>query len=385
LPTCLRKPSSDCETNAGRRADDDAGTGARTHWAKKRRVPGRDCNRGNDGWSTHLPEAGSAPIIETMRTAVLGIILSLTAIGSMELATQAKAPAVPRTPKRLFVDCVVASVNDSSILQSKLFKASSGQIKGQLLQGQRLSLEQIRGMTIRELRKLVTDHQMAQSARSFGNFPADRFDAILKSELDRDQQDRVRELGTEKLTMLAKQFAIYERLRKQSNLYLTPRMLRDTYKEFQSEFVKEAVADTAILICTGPNAEANAKAAVEFWRSGDWTARAVADKCSGVSPGLTLPARTLGRQLKLFGMAGPVGNVSDPIQGAGGSYKVAKIMKWQAASDGRFEDPEVQALVRTIATRKVHLEFELQAEQRARDRTKVWVYENGLRIELPSR
>lgn len=344
-----------------------------------------------------------------MRTAVLGIILSLTAIGSVELAAQAKAPAVPRTPKRLFVDCVVASVNDSSILQSKLFRASSGQIKGQLFQGKRLSLDQIRGMTIRELRKLVTDHQMAQSARSFGNFPADRFDAILKSELDRDQQDRVRELGTEfavsedlarrgetwqthrkelrteKLTMLAKQFAIYERLRKQSNLYLTPRMLRDTYKEFQSEFVKEAVADTAILICTGPNAEANAKAAVEFWRSGDWTAREVADKCSGVSPGLTLPARTLGRQLKVFGMAGPVGNVSDPIQGAGGSYKVAKIMKWQAASDGRFEDPEVQALVRTIATRKVHLEFELQAQQRARDRTKVWVYENGARIELPTR
>jgi hypothetical protein len=58
-------------------------------------------------------------------------------------------------------------------------------------------------------------------------------------------------------------------------------------------------------------------------------------------------------------------------------------MKWQAASDGRFEDPEVQALVRRIATRKVHLEFELQAQQRARDRTNVWVYENGRRTEFP--
>jgi hypothetical protein len=58
-------------------------------------------------------------------------------------------------------------------------------------------------------------------------------------------------------------------------------------------------------------------------------------------------------------------------------------MKWQAASDGRFEDPEVQALVRRIATRKVQLEFELQAQQRARDRTNVWVYENGRRTEFP--
>ena len=344
-----------------------------------------------------------------MRTAVLSIFLSLTALGSTPVAAQKAVPARAAPPKRLFVDSVVASVNDSSILQSKLFKASSGQIQGQLAQGNRLNFEQVRGLTIRELRKLVTDHQMAQSARSFGNFPPDRFDAILKSELDRDQQDRVRELGTEfavseelarngetwqtyreelrttKLTMLAKQFAIYERLRKQSNLYLTPRMLRDTYQEYRQEFVKEAIADTAVLICVGPNAEANATYAAEFWRSGDWTAREVAEKCKGVSPGLTLPARTLGPQLKAFGMAGPVGKVSDPIRGTRGAFKVAKVMKWQAASDGRFEDPEVQALVRTIATRKVHLEFELQAQQRAHDRTKVWVYENGRRLELPPR
>ncbi len=356
-----------------------------------------------------------------MRTAVLGIVLGLTVLGSAELSAQALAPVRPtatrptttgptatgpKAPKRLFVDSVVASVNDSSILQSKLFKASSGEIQGQLAQGKRLSLDQIRNLTILRLRELVKDHQMAQSARSFGNFPTDRFDAILKSELDRDQQDRVRELGTEfavseelarngetwqthrqelrteKLTMLAKQFAIYERMRKQSNLYLTPRMLRATYKEYQSEFVKEAIADTAILICMGPDAEVNAKAAADFWRTGDWTAREVADKCTGVNAGVPLPARTLGGPLRAFGMAGPLGNVSEPVRAPGGSYKVAKIMKWQAASDGRFEDPEVQALVRTIATQKVLREFELQAQQRAHDRTTVHVYKNGQRTEL---
>jgi hypothetical protein len=342
-----------------------------------------------------------------MRTAVLGIFLSLTALGSAPALAQAITPAKPNAPRRLFVDSVVASVNDSSILQSKLFKASSGQVQGQLAQGNRLTLDQIRNLTVRELRKLVTDHQMAQSARSFGNFSPDRFDAILKSELDRDQQDRVRELGTEfavseelarngetwqthrnelrtaKLTMLAESFAIHERLRKQSNLYLTPRMLRETYKEFRSEFVKEAIADTAMVVCTGPSAESNAKEASKLWQTGDWTAREVAEKFPGVFAGVPMPARTLGTQLKAFGMAGPVGKVSEPIRGPGGTFKVAKSMKWQAASDGRFEDPEVQALVRRIATRKVHLEFELQAQQRARDRTNVWVYENGRRTEFP--
>lgn len=347
--------------------------------------------------------------MSTMRTAVVNLLLGVTILGATPVLAQAKVPAGPRTPKRLFVDSVVASVNDSSILQSKLFRASSGQIQGQLMQGKRLSYDDVRRLTVRELRKLVSDHQMAQSARSFGNFPPERFDAILKSELDRDQQDRVRELGTEfavseelarkgetwqthrqelrteKLTMLAKQFAIYERLRKQSNLYLTPRMLRETYEEFRHEFVREAVAETVFVICTGPSAQANAKEVIKLWSSGDWSAREIAEKVPNVTPGLQMPARTLSEPLKSFGMAGPLGNVSEPIPGPGGSFKVAKIMKWQAASDGRFEDPEVQAMVRTIASRKVHLEFEMQAQQRARDRTKVWIYQNGRAQEFDIR
>ena len=78
-----------------------------------------------------------------MRTAVLGILLSLTALGSAPAVAQAITPAKPNAPKRLFVDSIVASVNDSSILQSKLFKASSGQIQGQLAQGKQLTLDQI--------------------------------------------------------------------------------------------------------------------------------------------------------------------------------------------------------------------------------------------------
>ena len=349
-----------------------------------------------------------------MRTAVLGVLLGMAAFcGAPLLAQQSpqkNSPAKsPKLPKRLFVDSIVASINDSSILQSKLFTTSRGAIRGAEAGGQKLSLEQIRGQTIRDLRDLIGDYQMAQSARSFGNFPPDRFDMILKSELDRDQQDRVRDLGTnlafseelartgqtwqtyadslriEKLKMLADQFAIFERLRKQSNLYLTPRMLRETYEQFRTQFVREVAADVAIVMFRGPNAVEDAVAAAEHWRTGDWTAREVAQKFPGSTPLLRLPAKSLDGDLKKFALDGPSGNISAPIPGGNGMFRIAKVMRYTPASNGRFENPEVQARVREIASRKVLFEFRMQALKRAQDRTEVWIYENGRRVSLPMR
>lgn len=355
----------------------------------------------------------------SMRTVVVGLLLSVTLATGPMLAQGLEPAAAPQgrgeqkratSSERLFVDSIVASVNDSSILQSKLFQAAAGEIAGRELEGGRMSLDQIKALTIAELRNLVSDYQMAQSARSFGNFPPDRFDAILNSELDRDQQDRVREVGTpiafseelrrtgqtwqtyrdnlriEKLTSLAKSFAIYERLNKQANLYLTPRMLRETYQEVRSKFVREASAQIDFIVFQGADARAKAEAAVEHWRTYNWTAREVAQKFSpGATPGITLQARSLPPELRAFALAGPTGKVTDPIREANGSYKVAKIVEHITARDGHFEDPEVQAEVREIARRKVILEFGQQAQQRARDRTKVWVYIKGQTQQLPMR
>jgi hypothetical protein len=314
------------------------------------------------------------------------------------------------TAKRLFVDSIVASVNDSSILQSKLFQASEGDINGREAEGGRMSLDQIQSLTISSLRSLVSDYEMAQSARSFGNFPPERFDAILNSELERDKQDRVRELGTdfavseelartgetwqtrresmriEKLTRLAKEFAIHQRLNKQSNLYLTPRMLRETYQRNRSLFVRDAAANVAIIEFYGANAEQNATAAVQHWRTYNWTAAEIAAKFGPeATAGLTLPARSLDRSLKTWALAGPANQVSDPISIGRGNFKIAKIMEHITASDGQFEDPLVQAVVRRMARDKVLREFTEQAQQRARNRSMVWVYENGNRRELPMR
>jgi len=310
-------------------------------------------------------------------------------------------------PKRLFVDSVVASVNDSSILQSKLFQASLGPIAGAEAEGRKLTLNDVRDLTVNELRRMVGSYQMAQSARSFGQFPPDQFDMILKSELERDKQDRVRDLGTEfafseelartgqtwqtyeddlrieKLTMLAEQFAIYERLRKQSNLYLTPRMLRETYEEFRSQFEHPVSADVAQLVFRDPEAEKNALDASEHWRTNNWTAREVAARYPNAKPLFSLPAATLGPELRAFGLAGPKGRVSELIQNPDGTIRIAKILRHTPASGGRFEDPEVQEQVRLFARKKLHFEFRGQALRRARERTRVWVYQNGRRVHLP--
>lgn len=316
-------------------------------------------------------------------------------------------PNIPAGPKRYFVDSVVASVNDSSILQSKLFQASLGPIAGAEAEGRKLSLNDMRNVTINELRRMVGSYQMAQSARSFGHFPPDQFDMILRNELERDKQDRVRDLGTEfafseelartgqtwqtyeddlrieKLTMLAEQFAIYERLRKQSNLYLTPRMLRETYQEFRSQFEHPVSADVAQLVFTGPEAEKNALAATEHWRAYNWTATEVAAKYPNAKPLFSLPASSLGTALKAFGLAGPKGHVSALIRGPNGTIRIAKILRHTPASGGRFEDRLVQEQVRLFAKKKLHFEFRGQALKRAQDRTRVWVYQNGRRVKLP--
>ena len=58
-----------------------------------------------------------------------------------------------------------------------------------------MSLNEVFGMAMRDLRSLVNNYQMAQAARSFGNIPPDRFNMILESELERDKEDRRRDLG----------------------------------------------------------------------------------------------------------------------------------------------------------------------------------------------
>lgn len=359
----------------------------------------------------------ATPVRLQLQGTLRGVAIAAAALLAASIGSQLSAQAKPRgaqspgieLPKRLFLDSVVASVNDSAILQSKLFQTSMGTINGEIASGRNLSFNDVRSITVRDLRALVSDFQMALSARSFGNFPPDRFEMILRGEIEREKQARVDDLGTsiavseelarqgqtwqtysdglkiEKLQMLAKEFAIHARLRKQSNLHLTPRMLRETFAEMKGQLAKELAAMVAMVAFSGPEAAKNAAEAAKFWRTGDWDAGEVAERFPNAIKLLNLPARTLPPELKAFGLAGPIGNVSEPIPAGGGLIRVAKIMQFTKAYTPSFEDPEVQAKVRETAAMKVFYEFRKHAHERARDRTEVWIYEKGRRKQFQMR
>ena len=352
-----------------------------------------------------------------MHQAVLRFVLvAAGALAAAPLLAQAGAPRpagpqrsqrTPQLPKRLFVDSVVASVNDSAILQSRLFATTSGSILGAEAQaGRALSLNEISQMTLRDLRVLVSDYQMAQAARSFGNVPPERFDMILDMAIEDDKEQRMRDLGgygelsaelertgqtwrtyadgqrIEKLQGIAEQLAIYERLRKSSNLFLTPRMLRQTYAENRDLFVGPAKAQVAMVTFRGPQARAQAQEASDLWADKILTAREVSDRYPGAVPLLAMRAKSLQPRLREFALAGPVGNVSQPIPRSNGLVDVVKVTQFAPARDGKFEDPEVQVALRRIATDQVLREFRGQALQRAGQRTEVWVYRDGQRMRM---
>lgn len=334
-----------------------------------------------------------------MVRAVIGVLVC--SVGALV----AQRRGAPPPPKRLFVDSVVASVNDSAILQSRLFATVSGSVLGAEAQsGQPLAPQQIEMMMQRDLLAMISDYEMAQAARSFGDLPADRFDMILESQLEQDMEDRRRDLGgygelsaelertgqtrrtyangrrIEKLQLLAEQFSIYERLRKQKNLYLTPRMLRETYAQYRDQFIREAMAMVSMVTFRGPDAVAQAQQASELWADQVLTAREVAKKYPGSTPLLSMRAKSLQPRLRTFALQGPLGNVSEPIPRGNGLVDVVKVMQFVPARDGKFEDPEVQAELRQIANQKVLQEFRAQALGRARQRTEVWIYQNGRRV-----
>ena len=139
-----------------------------THEINRRREEGLGLQSSTSGESSHLLDRLCASIIIVMRTVLLGFLLGFLALNNGlvaiaestpatgSLATpqkQAKNTASARSDGRssaskvLFIDSVVASVNDSSILQSKLFKASLGEIQGAIAEGRNPTLNQIRGQT----------------------------------------------------------------------------------------------------------------------------------------------------------------------------------------------------------------------------------------------
>jgi len=310
------------------------------------------------------------------------------------MPAQGDAPAPPPRPIR--IDKVVATVNDSAIMWSALRTNTFGKLR--LLEARygRVRPEDIERVSREELEDLIDLHTMAQAAKTFGVYTPDQIETFFRRDLERDEQEQIRDFGShqawnqalqnagrtwqtyvseqrvDKLAKYAEEFSVDMRLQRQSNLFLTPRMLRETYEREQGRFVRPAEAIVALVVFAGPDAASQAETAAAAWRQEDVSSRELAARYPGaLATDNVIASRLQLPELAEWALAGPQGNVSAPI-GSGGKVQVAKVMSYLPARNGRFEDLDVQDELRLMCHRGVVEEFRKQALERARQRTEVW-------------
>ena len=319
------------------------------------------------------------------------------------LSAQEPQPQKPAAG-HVLVDTVVATVNDASIMLSELRTRAVGKVNNAERQiGRRLTEAEIGVLFQDELKPLIDKHAMAQAAKTFGIATPEQVEQYFRDEMKLEEADQVRDLGThqefsrelqrqgltwptyyreqrvEKMYRLAIEFAVSMRMQKQSNLFLTPSMLRKTWREHVGLFVHGAAANILVITFTGPDARGHAEQAAGLWEKANMTPAellAAIPLCkANVIPFANLADQSREShppQLVDFALAGPEGRVSQPMA-LGDGIVVAKVIAHRPARNGKFEDAQVQGELRVFAENKVRAEFLGQALRRALDRTEYWV------------
>lgn len=349
-----------------------------------------------------LPLPPRGRIILPMRAVSWCFLVGL-ALALQPAASQDPTAKADPSPQRMLVDTVVATVNDSTILQSELFTSAQGTIRTTLQRFGPLSPRDLNVLINRELDALIDRRCMAQAAKTLGPLTPEQVDQVVRAELERSKQEQVRDLGSlialsqelerqgrtwqtaereqkiETLYDLADELSVRRRLQKQQNLYLTPRMLRETYNANKHLFVHPARAQVGLVLFRGATAGADAEAAAKLWQEQALTSRELAERFPGATALDNMLARSLRPELAEFARQGPAGAVSRPFA-HDGMVELAKVLEFVPARDGRFEDPAVQEDVRNLCHQRVVAEFRAQAMERARQRTEVWRYRDGRRL-----
>jgi hypothetical protein len=333
-----------------------------------------------------LPRAARARIIAVMRGTVL--------ICCVATLLPAQDPPAPKGPVR--VDAVIATVNDGAITLSELRNVAEGFIRRKSAQ-RPLSAAEIETIYLQQLRLLIDKHRLAQAVKSFGVFTPEQIEMIFQRELTRQEQEQLRDFGSYRaianelkrqgqtwgtaqsekrvdiMSRFATDIAVAMRLQKQSNLYLTPRMLRETYERERHFFVHGTMARVSIVVFLDNGARAKAEKAAAEWREQEIDASQLAARYGAIALS-EKEADELAPELaaiKTFALAGPVGNISPPFE-ADGAVRIAKITAYVAERNGRFEDPAVQDELRARCGETVRDEFMNEALKRAGMRTEVW-------------
>jgi hypothetical protein len=339
-----------------------------------------------------LSRTCDARIIAAMR-ALLPVVLCSTLLLAQERAPQP-------TNRPLMVDGVIATVNDSAILLSSVRTQAASRLRELTARFGQLTSQQIEFETQRALDTEVERHSLAHAAKSIGKFTPEQIDQIVQSELERDQQEQIRDVGSinaysrelkrlgrdwptyeneqriDKLYELAEELGVRQRLARQTNLYVTPRMLRETYTANRGMFVHAAEATVVQVRCTGPSARETATEASTVWRLQPMTPRQLADKFAdqgAIALGEVSAAELAEAMasIRAFALAGPTGAVSPPFQ-IGDAWHVARVAAFRPARNATFEDSGTQDELRSLCQRKVIEEFRAQYLERAKQRTEVW-------------
>ncbi|MGB3967455.1 MAG: hypothetical protein WBO45_12070, partial [Planctomycetota bacterium] len=196
------------------------------------------------------------------------LVVVAVVFGAAMPRAQGRTEAGPGRSPGLFVDGVMASVNDSAIMVSSVRVLGASRVRELRQRGVELSSSDYDLIYREYLDREINRHRMAQAAKSLGTLPPEQIDDIVKDELARDQAEQVRAVGTyngysrelkrqgldwptraneqriDKLKELADAIAVAQRLSDKHNLFLTPGMLRQTWADpaHRARFQHEALA-----------------------------------------------------------------------------------------------------------------------------------------------
>jgi hypothetical protein len=175
--------------------------------------------------------------------------------------------------------------------------------------------------------------------------------------------------------------AVGARLQNQLNLFITPRMMREAWRQSQASLAS-TMAIVAVVGFSGRDDKTRALAeeAARVWRAEQIPAPELAarfrDRVATSQMTVALassnPPRDLPKELVDFGLAGPLGTVSEPFA-AETSFQVWKVTDYSGGQQKSFDDPETQVQLRRLLEARVVDKLRDDALRRCMARTQPWV------------
>jgi hypothetical protein len=342
----------------------------------------------------------------------LPVALPVALLGALSLAplraqdAHGDAGGLPDPTRLVLIDGVAATVNDTVILQSQITSVVQGDIRvREARTGTKLTEEQRAALMQAGRWQLVQRAALAQGAKTLGLVPSQRIDEIVQDMIREDERQQQRDFGslmrwsedwarqnltydsyereqrTAKMYELTQQIAVNARLQNQLNLFITPRRMRNAWRQSQAAIASNR-AVVAVVGFSGRDDKARALAeeAARVWRAEQLTGPElqarfrdrVATSQMTVLLSSSTPQRDLPKELVAFGLAGPLGNVSEPFA-AETSFQVWKVMDYAGGEQKSFDDPETQVQLRRMLEAQVIDQLREDALVRCMLRTQPWM------------